>query len=314
MLAILGITFPIYVVIALGYVCVRKGVFRPGHMPQFGGYVMNIALPALLFNAVATRDVGEVFDLTYMAVFLAGALATIAVGFVIFGALGLSPGRRAVAIMGTTCPNSGFIGYPVMLLSFPDIAGQILALNMLVENFVIIPVCLAIMEASKGRGEADLWRKLGHILLGVIRRPMVIALMAGLLVSLSGVGMPGPVLRVFEMLAASASALALFVIGGALVGVPFRGNRGVALMIVLGKLLVHPALVALALLAVPLVGLAPLSPELAAAVVISAAIPMFSIYALFAQELGHEGMASIAQILATGGAFLTLNVLLFVLL
>ena len=49
-------------------------------MPQFGGYVMNIALPALLFNAVATRDVGEVFDLTYMAVFLVGALATIAVG------------------------------------------------------------------------------------------------------------------------------------------------------------------------------------------------------------------------------------------
>ena len=47
---------------------------------------------------------------------------------------------------------------------------------------------------------------------------------------------------------------------------------------------------------------------------ISAAIPMFSIYALFAQELGHEGMASIAQILATGGAFVTLNVLLFVLL
>ena len=30
MLAILGITFPIYVIIALGYVCVRKGVFRPG--------------------------------------------------------------------------------------------------------------------------------------------------------------------------------------------------------------------------------------------------------------------------------------------
>ena len=33
-------------------------------------------------------------------------------------------------------------------------------------------------------------------------------------------------------------------------------------MIVLGKLLVHPAMVALALLAVPLVGLAPLAPDL----------------------------------------------------
>lgn len=314
MLAILSITFPIYVVIALGYLCVRKGVFRPEHMPVFGGYVMNIALPALLFHAVATRDVSEVFNLTYMAVFFAGALATIAIAFGFFTMAGVSPTRRAVAIMGTTCPNSGFIGYPVMLLAFPHIASQVLALNMLVENFLIIPICLAIMEASKGADESHVPGKIARILMGVLRRPMVIALLAGLVVSLAGVGLPGPLLRIFDMLSASASALALFVIGGALVGVPFRGNRSIALLIVIGKLLLHPAMAFLALAAVPLIGLAPLSPELATAVVVSAAIPMFSIYALFAQEVGHEGMASIAQILATSGAFISLNALLWILL
>ncbi|WP_137701184.1 AEC family transporter [Marimonas lutisalis] len=313
MLAILSITFPIYVVIALGYVCVQRGVFRPDHMPVFGGYVMNIALPALLFNAVATRDVSQVFNLTYMAVFLAGALATIAIAFLAFTLTGTAPTRRAVAIMGTTCPNSGFVGYPVMLLTFPSLAGQILALNMLVENFIIIPICLAIMEASKAE-QAHILRKLRNILWGVLKRPMVLSLLAGLAFSLSGLAMPEPATRIFSMLAASASALALFVIGGSLVGVPLRGNWGTSVQIVLGKLLLHPAMVALALLAVPMMGLAPLSPDLAKAVVISAAIPMFSIYALFAQELGHEGMASIAQILATSAAFITLSALLLMLL
>ena len=79
MLAILSITFPLYAAIALGYVMVRWGPFQPQNMPVFGGYVLNVALPALLFNAVATRDVSDLFNLTYMAVFLAGSLATIAV-------------------------------------------------------------------------------------------------------------------------------------------------------------------------------------------------------------------------------------------
>ena len=314
MLAILSITFPIYAAVALGYVTVRRGVFKPEQMPVFGGYVMNIALPALLFNAVASRDVGEVFNLTYMAVFLCGSLATIAIAWLWFSAIGLSPKRRAVAVMGTTCPNSGFIGYPVMLLIFPGLAGQILALNMLVENFVIIPICLALLEAAKDEGEARVGRKIARILLGVLRRPMVIGLLAGLAVSVANIAMPEAVTRLFAMLAASASALALFVIGGSLVGVPFRGHRAAAIQIVLGKLLLHPAMVALAVLAAPVLGLAPLGDDLRVAVILSAAIPMFSIYALFAQEVGHEGMASIAQILATAGAFLTLNALLLLML
>ncbi|UYV36955.1 AEC family transporter [Rhodobacteraceae bacterium D3-12] len=314
MLAILSITFPIYAAVALGYFSVRKGVFKPDHMPVFGGYVMNIALPALLFNAVASRNVSEVFNLTYMAVFLVGGLMTIALAWVWFTAMGYSPSRRAVAIMGTTCPNSGFIGYPVLLLTFPALAGQVLALNMLVENFVLIPICLAMMEATKAGQDGHTLRKIARILAGFFRRPMVIGLIAGLIVSLSGFALPDPVTRFLSMLAASASALALFVIGGSLVGLPFRGNRSVAGQIVLGKLVLHPAMVAVAMVLVSLVGLAPLSHELRIAVIISAAIPMFSIYALFAQELNHEGMASIALITATSAAFITLNLLLLYLL
>lgn len=134
MLSVLGITFPIYAVIALGYLTVRGGLFRPADMRTLGSYVMNIALPALLFNAVAGRDVGEVFDLSYMLVYLLGGLATIAVASLWFTATGIAPLRRAIAVMGTACPNSGFVGYPMLLLALPAVAEQALALNMLVEN------------------------------------------------------------------------------------------------------------------------------------------------------------------------------------
>ena len=314
MIAVLGITLPLFAAVLLGYFCVRGGLFKPTDMRLFGSFVLNVALPALLFLAVATRDARDVFNITYMAVFATGALLTIAASFIILSLLKTSPSRRAVAVMGTSCPNSGFVGYPLMLLAFPDSAGQILALNMLVENFLIIPLCLVLFELSKERNGTGIVRLIGQIALNVLRRPMVIALLLGLAVSLLRVPLPEPVIRTTSLFAASASALALFTIGGALVGLPFKGHRTLAALTAAGKLLLHPALAALALSAAMALGLPPLSRELAAAVILSAAIPMFSIYALFAAELGHEGMASIAQVLATGASFLTLSALMLWLL
>ena len=314
MIAVLGITLPLFAAVLLGYLCVRGGLFKPTDMRLFGSFVLNVALPALLFLAVATRDARDVFNITYMAVFATGALLTIAASFIILTLLKTTPSRRAVAVMGTSCANSGFVGYPLMLLAFPDSAGQILALNMLVENFLIIPLCLVLFELSKERNGTGIIRLIGQIALNVLRRPMVIALLLGLAVSLLRVPLPEPILRTTSLFAASASALALFTIGGALVGLPFKGHRAVAALTAAGKLLLHPALAALALAATMALGLPPLSRELATAVILSAAIPMFSIYALFAAELGHEGMASIAQVLATGASFLTLSALMLWLL
>lgn len=308
--AILAITFPIYAAIALGYVVVRMGWFSAGDMRTLGKYVLNIALPALLFNAVASRDLGDVLHPGYIAVFLLGGLATILLAYLWFSMTAPDATRRAVAVMGSACPNSGFIGFPVMLLVFPDIAGVVLALNFLVENVILIPICLILMDLSRGKGHTSVTRQILMILWGVAKRPMVIGLALGILVSLSGIALPDPATRLFKMLAASASALSLVVIGGSLVGLPTKGNRALALQISAGKLLLHPAMVALALVALAAVGVT-LPADMAVAVVLSAAMPMFGIYSVLAQEHGLEGLASIAMLVATSAAFVTLSAFLF---
>jgi malonate transporter and related proteins len=311
--AILTITFPIFALIGIGYGAVRARLFTPEDMKTLGKYVLNIALPALLFNTVATRDLSEILNLGYVLVFALGGLLTIGVTWIWFTLQGTGPARRAIAVMGSTCPNSGFVGYPVMLLVFPDLAGIVLALNMVVENFLLIPLTLMLLEASRDREGKSLWRISGRIILGVLKRPMVIGLMLGLLVMLSGVDLPQMVTRLMEVLAASSSALALFVIGGSLVGLPIIGQRALAAQIVAGKLLVSPALTALVLLILPLIGLPILSGDMATAVILTTAMPMFGIYTLLAQDYGHEGIASIALLGATAGAFVTLTVLLAIL-
>ncbi|MCW9043088.1 MAG: AEC family transporter [Pseudopelagicola sp.] len=309
--AILSITFPIYAAIAIGYLTVRRGWFKPADLKVLGKYVMDIALPALLFHAVASRDFAEVLNPGYMLAFALGGLGTIAIAFLWFSATAPDKGRRAIAVMGSTCPNSGFIGFPLMLLVFPDHAAVILALNMLVENVLLIPICLILLDMAQGGAGLSLTRRIAAILLGVLKRPMVIGLLLGLAASVLSVPIPDPLNRLFQMLAASASALSLIVIGGALVGLPLKGNWRLATQIASAKLILHPAMVALAAVSLTSLGLTTLSPDLFAAVILSAAIPMFGLYTVFAQEHGLQGIASIAMLMATSVAFVTLSALLF---
>lgn len=311
MLEILAITFPIFALVALGYGSVRFGAFQPSDMRALGLFVMNVALPALLFNAVAGRSLTETLSPAYLSIFLAGGLATIVVTWLWHTARGTRPARKAIAVMGSTCPNSGFVGYPLMLLLLPDAAGMILAMNLVVENFVLIPLTLLLLEGSRPRTGARMGTRVGRLILDVLRRPMVLGLIAGVAVSLAGLSLPSGLTRLLDLLAQSTGAIALFVIGGSLVGTPIRGNRMLAAEIVAGKLLVHPALTALALVLLPTVtGLPLTNPDLQVAVILSAAMPMFGIYALLAQDYGHEGIASLALLGATTGAFITLTGLL----
>ena len=313
MFDILGITFPIFATIALGYGAVRFGVFAQSDMKILGKYVLNIALPALLCGAVARRDLAEVLQFNYALVFALGGVATFALIYLALLAQGTGPARRAIGAMGSCCPNSAYVGYPVMLMILPDQAGIVLALNFLVENFLLIPMGLMFLESARDSGEKNKLRMLGRLFLSILKRPMFIGLLSGLALLVLDVELPSAAFRLLDMLAASASALALVMIGGSLVGLPLRGEMTLAVQILIGKLFVNPALVMLAALAMPLLGMPALSTEMWIAAVMSAAMPMLVLYVVFAQEYGHEGIASIALLAATVGAFFTLSTLLFLL-
>ncbi len=308
--AILNTTFPIYGAIAIGFAMVRFGAARGSDMQALGGFVMNVALPALLFVSLASRDFSQIFHPGYVLAMCLGGLATMALVFLWFTLTGVDPARRALAVMGCTCPNSAQIGYPILLLALPDIAGVVLALNFLVESLILIPLCLFLVDAARGAPETGPLHRIAAILLGLLRRPMIIALLAGLAVSLSGVALPDAIQRLATMLGSSAAAVSLIAIGGGLVGLPMRGNRALAAQIAAGKLLLHPAIVTLAAVVLSLLGLTTLSGDFFTAAVLSAAMPMFGIYVMLAQEQGLGGAASIAMLTATTGGFFTLSVLL----
>lgn len=313
MLDILTITGPIYLCIAAGYASVRWGMFSKADMRVFGQFVIQIALPALLFNALASRPLAEVMHPAYLLTYTVGSLA------VLLGAIGWS--RRllgkgltesAYMAMGMTCANSGYVGYPVMLLLFGPLAGVILALNLIVENLIKLPLLFTLADAGAHVGDRpSAVQVLRQTVVRLARNPMIVAIVLGFLVSLMGWPLPSVIGRTVNLFAAASGGLALFIIGGNLVGLPFKGMRRQVAAITAGKLLLHPLAVWLALMLLPWLGLPTLQGELRAAVVLSAAMPMLGIYPLLAGRHGHEGFSAAALLAATAASFVSLSAILW---
>ena len=53
--------------------------------------------------------------------------------------------------MGMSCSNSGYVGYPVAMLALGPVAGVALALNMVVENLVKLPILMSLADASEAQ-------------------------------------------------------------------------------------------------------------------------------------------------------------------
>ena len=305
---ILAITGPIYLTIALGYAATRLGLFVKADMQVFAKFTINLALPALLFNALSQRSVSEILNVNYLLAYALGSLLVIGLGLMWARKVqGHSLSYSSMMAMGMSCPNSGFVGYPIILLPFGSVAGVALALNMVVENLLLLPLLLAIADAQgqPGRWKSVLWQTLKNLL----KNPMLIGIVAGFLFSLSGLSMPATLGRTIHLFAQSSAVLSLFVIGGLLVGLKAQGLQGTVMPIALGKLVLHP----LAMWAV-LVWVVPIGdPALRAAALLTGAMPMLGIYTILSQRHGHGTVSAAALLVTTVLSFLTLSGLLWVL-
>jgi len=310
---ILAITGPIYIIIALGFAATRLGLFAKAEMGILGKFVVNFALPALLFKSLSQRQVGEILNSSYLLAYLTGSLAVVGIGYFWSRRFaGLDSTTSTFYAMGMSCSNSGFVGYPVLLLTMAPISGVSLALNMIVENLVVIPLLLVMADRSCGK--PDQWyRVVGHSFARLASNPLFIAIFAGIGVSVAGWRLPEAALRTVSMLASTSGALALFVIGGTLVGLPTQGLGKRVAPIVLGKLIFHPLAVLTAIQILPMVGLPMMEPSLKTAAVLMAAMPMMSIYTILAQIYGKEEVTAAAMLVTTIFSFFTISGLLVLL-
>jgi hypothetical protein len=307
-LAVLTITAPIFILIALGFISARIALLNPEQIRGMGAFVINFALPALVFKALADRSLGEVLNVPYLLAYALGSLTVFGLGFAISRWLrkeGLS--ASALSAMGMSVSNSGFIGYPIVAMALGPPAAVALALGMLVENLLMIPLALALAEAGT-QGASPTLTVVRETARRLLKNPLIIAISLGLAISLLQVRLPIILATTVDMLAKASAPVALFVIGGVLYGVKTRGVLLDVGQIAVGKLLLHPLAVFASFWL-----LAPIDPQLLVAGVLFASTPVMSIYPILGQRFGLEGRSAAALVVSTCLAFFSISALVAIL-
>lgn len=302
---ILSITAPIYILISLGYLSARLGFVAPLQLRGMGFFVLNFALPSLLFQALSSQPFADILNPKYLLGYGGGSLLVFIGGLLVAKWRGQTLTASAINGLGMTMSNSGFVGYPLMVTIIGDSAAIFMAQNMLIENILILPLFLIIAESAGKRGK-PLGKTVRGILVGFAKNPMILAIIAGMAFSLSGTAVPTVLGKTTSMLAAASAPIALFVIGGRLMGLKLAGSTPDIIQITLGKLLFHPLIV------IGLLSLLGAKSHTLFAAAMFASVPMASVYPLIGQAYGHERRTAAAVLVVTIISFFTTSAILLI--
>lgn len=306
MLAILGITTPIFLLIGLGYIARWSGIIQREQMQGVGVFVLYCALPALVIRALTQQPLEDIFKLNYLIAYGLGSIAVFSAGLLLCLKLQRQPlNASAMQALGMSAANSGFVGYPVAAMVIGSPAAVLLALNMIIETLIIIPIALILAEMGSHQG-SSVWKTVKQTALSLIKNPVLVGLLTGICLAVSGVKIPAPLFKAIDMLAEAAGPAALFVIGGALFGLQVKGMARDVGQVVIGKLLIHTLVIFIAFLLMP-----GIDPVYMAGAVLFAASPMISIYPLLGQRYNLGGVSAASMLVATVASFFTLSLVIW---
>ncbi len=242
MQTLLNTILPVFVVVAAGYMLTWRKVFPEPGIDALMRFAQLIAIPCLLFLAMARLDLAEALSWGLLISFYTGAATCFALG--IFGGRLLTkrPWEDCVAI-GFCClfSNSVLLGLPLVERAFGAVSLQ--------GAFAIVafhaPFCYALgittMEAVLHRGEA-IGQLIRSVANAMFRNVLVVAIALGALVNVSGITLPTPLTDGLDLIARAGLPVALFALGGVLTRYrPEGDSRAIAMVCVLA-LLVHPAI------------------------------------------------------------------------
>ncbi|MDE6270978.1 MAG: AEC family transporter [Muribaculaceae bacterium] len=294
---------PIVVIMLLGFITGKRGVFSGDDAKKFNKVVLDFALPAALFVSIVQASREDLYrDLKLSLVSLIGIMACFMLVYFVFKyCFKKNTGAdAAVSALISGSPTIGFLGFAVLEPIFgttPAVA-LVVAIVGIVVNAVGIPVGLSLMNASlekqnPSKKHESAWAPVLHAL----AQPVAWAPILAVVLVLCGLKWPAWASPSFDLMAKANASMAVFSAGITLSAIKFTFNWQVVLGSIM-KMIVMPLMV----LVLGLVWhMDPLNLKM---LVVAAALPPAFSGIIIADEYNTYT--------ATGTSSLTLSVILFV--
>ncbi|TVT45347.1 MAG: AEC family transporter [Denitromonas halophila] len=194
LLRIIAILFPLFAIVAVGFVVGRRTRPDLSHANKLN---MDVFVPALVFAALASKPFRPENDIPLLLATVVMVVASGLAAWALARAVGVAPKTLVPPVMFN---NSGNLGLPLAVLAFGE---QALA------PFVVMFMASNLLHFSFGAWLLDHRVRL----MTIWKVPSVLATFAGLAVGMSGVVVWEPLLMSIRMLGEISIPLMLFALG-----------------------------------------------------------------------------------------------------
>lgn len=244
------IVAPIFMVILVGYGYGRMKPDSSGADKLINDYVLYIALPALLFIAVARADISDLKQWGFILSTLMGIGVTYLVAGLIAKAMGTGLPQSSILCMGASYGTTGYMGVPILISVYGQQAALPAALATILHNIPVIMAVIISWDIFSKRSVAErvpLLHSFSSAALTTIKNPLTLAVLAGLAFSIFHIRVPVFLESFARFLGNASGPTALFALGLGLSRLNFREHLTFSVgkivfpMIVL-KLLIQPAI------------------------------------------------------------------------
>ncbi|GEM79677.1 AEC family transporter [Vibrio superstes] len=296
---------PVFLLIGLGFLAAKTRIMPENGHKVLAAFVFNFGLPAAIFSALSTKSLVEIWDTQYLLVYALGSMLAFAVVMGVSVALLKRNLTQSVILgLGGSFSNSLLIGFPIIYFLFGSAALVPFSLTLIVENLIMLPLLLMLADFFSVQSDSSVRLRFTSTLKNLAKNPIVLSIVLGMSVSALSIPTPETASKMIDMLASTVTGVALFTIGGGLIGVRVNGMKKEISTVVLGKLILHP----LILLGMILIWFE-LEPTMGAVAVILASMPMFGIYSVIGQKYKMEGLCSAVLLPTTLLAMVSVSVM-----
>ena len=241
-LEVIGVTLPIFAVIAVGFFIKKKGIIKDQHVPLLNKLTYNFGLSSLVFLNIAVNKLKEIFDVNILKVIFPTYFLFLIIVFLSFYFLKIKNKTKGAAIVSTYRSNMAFIGMPVLLYAYGSLAtakASIVIACLLPLNILTTALFLRLSNIQDSKDRKTDIKKL---VIEIITDPVIIAVIAGLIISYFSYEIPAPIFKFFEILSSLAVPLALISIGASFKFSHIKSNIKYLSLISFGKLILMPLL------------------------------------------------------------------------
>lgn len=283
--------FVLFAILFTGYF-LRKIHFLDDNMNHgLNKFIVYFAYPCMIVHNLGTLEMNSRLVFNFLLMFLMTVICLFIYSAYEMWYCRLRRTPREISHIvefASLCPNNGFMGFPITLIFFGEEGLFLMLAHNAALNFFFFTYGLRLVRRNKDEIRKRTPRSVARAILKVLLNPNIVALTVGFIISVSRVGLPGPVDEYLLYLGNVSTPMAMIFIGSTLAGCNLLEilRDHVVIEATINKLLLLPVLT------FALVYFLPIDPLIKAIITLGCCFPTAATVSMLAEQEGEDQTAA----------------------